>query len=133
MPKVVARWATSSSLADCICGEYICILDTSFESLPRRQTDRAYIIPQKTRAVKFNVKDGETVFVKRPKGFEKQFRKICPRCHLWVAYWVTEARSKAEYAYVVEGAVAEDVAATKMRVEAAADAAEAVVVEANFT
>lgn len=94
-------------------------MDTSIECLPRRQTDGAYIVPQKTRAAKFNVKDGETVLVKRNDAFEKQFRAICPRCHLWVVYTSTQPRLAAEYVYIVDGAVAEDPASTKMRLEQA--------------
>ncbi|KAI0003107.1 hypothetical protein BJV74DRAFT_815551 [Russula compacta] len=104
MPKVVSRSAVSTSadgtprsprlhVTDCICGEFILVIDAALSSLPRRQTDGAVIVRSqdkdgvKARAFKLNAQPCEPILIERSRGgHERQYRFQCPRCTLPVAY-----------------------------------------------
>ncbi|KAI8853521.1 hypothetical protein BC829DRAFT_289820 [Chytridium lagenaria] len=98
MPKIISSSIVSASQEHtgkeknrlhvyyCICGEFLLILDTVINKLPRRQTDGAYILNTKKRTHKLNTVPGPIKIVKREKGFEKQCRYCCPRCGLFVSY-----------------------------------------------
>lgn len=92
----------------CYCGEYIIIIDKDIRKLPQRKTDKALVIINNKRSFKLNVADGSWVILKRPSGYEKQFRMKCPRCKLFVAYQFTEKIKEGPYTYIVEGALIEN-------------------------
>ncbi|KZO97991.1 hypothetical protein CALVIDRAFT_49780 [Calocera viscosa TUFC12733] len=123
MPKVVSRSAASSSNAGtgadgqplrvyyCLCGEFILVSDKRLSVFPQRKTDDAYVMRSKGPGApifKFNVNEGGRVFVKRPTGLELQYRFLCPRCELLVAYQTQSAPiGQADYMYCVYGALSE--------------------------
>ncbi|KAJ7283903.1 hypothetical protein C8J57DRAFT_1171860 [Mycena rebaudengoi] len=97
---------------DCICGEFILVIDKSIASLPRRQTDGAIIIRAQdseggpARVFKLNAVAGEPVLLERPGGHERQFRFLCPRCTLPIGYQCTPPPVKtAPYVYIFTGAL----------------------------
>ncbi|ORX93073.1 hypothetical protein K493DRAFT_176342, partial [Basidiobolus meristosporus CBS 931.73] len=115
MPKIVSNSTVATTDANeadnqplkvyyCLCGEYILIIDCVLDSLPRRKTDHAIILPRGQRHYKVNVKRGETVMLKRPNGYEKQYRLLCPRCQVIVAYEANPNPS-GEYTYILDGAI----------------------------
>ncbi|KAJ3287098.1 hypothetical protein HK104_008760 [Borealophlyctis nickersoniae] len=120
MPKIVSSStvSTSTELPDatgknlhtyyCIfCNEYVLIVDKRLKKLPRRKTDRAYIVSQK-RTYKPNLeREGEYILIKRPNGYEKQRRYQCPQCKVPVAY-----EQKGDILYIFENAVRSAEAAT---------------------
>ncbi|CAI2166247.1 2979_t:CDS:10 [Funneliformis geosporum] len=84
-------------------------LDARLEKLPRRTTDKAYIVSNGKRVYKLNaVEAPNPVILKRPDGYEKQYRLNCPRCNLFLAYEVTEERKKGPHTYIVEGSLTEN-------------------------
>ncbi|TPX54615.1 hypothetical protein SeMB42_g00191 [Synchytrium endobioticum] len=113
MPKVISSSTVSSKTAQdtssshirvyyCrFCSEFILIIDTALHNLPRRTTDSACIISAH-RAAKWNTKNGAVRILKRHNGYEKQYRRACPRCQLPVGYTVS---TDPEYTYVVPDAL----------------------------
>ncbi|KIM29596.1 hypothetical protein M408DRAFT_15909 [Serendipita vermifera MAFF 305830] len=122
MPKVISRSTVSASTDApalqsstaalktyyCICGEFILVVDTALHSLPRRQTDNAFIMRTKATEThkaciyKLNAKDTGAVLVQRPRGLERQIRMHCPRCNLPVAY---RNEQVAPFIYIKPGAL----------------------------
>jgi len=123
MPKVVSRSAASTSNARtgsdgrplrvyyCLCGEFILVSDKRLVGFPQRKTDDAYVMRSKGPGApifKFNVNEGGRLFVKRLNGLELQYRFVCPRCELLVAYQTQSAPlGQADYVYCVYGALSE--------------------------
>ncbi|KAJ8086778.1 hypothetical protein PM082_005603 [Marasmius tenuissimus] len=126
MPKVVSRSAVSSStdaqptassaaalrVYYCICGEFILVIDKSLSSLPHRKIDNASVIRSQSsdsgpaRVFKLNTVAGDAVLIERENGHERQFRHLCPRCTLPVAYTSTPPPVKnAPFIYVLAGAL----------------------------
>ncbi|XP_055330458.1 STING ER exit protein-like [Paramacrobiotus metropolitanus] len=70
----------------CICGQMLCILDCPFEKLPLRSTDGSRVIDGAKHAYKLTCIDGEVVYLRRPDGIEKQYRKKCSTCGIWAFY-----------------------------------------------
>ncbi|KAI9197269.1 uncharacterized protein BJ171DRAFT_585782 [Polychytrium aggregatum] len=108
MPKIISSSIISASdhqnekplhVYYCICGEYVLIIDKEIDYLPKRPTDRSYVLTNK-RVFRFNTVDGPTVVIKRPSGFEKQCRRHCPRCQLPIAY-----HQNGENQYLIDGSV----------------------------
>ncbi|RKP04907.1 hypothetical protein THASP1DRAFT_20525 [Thamnocephalis sphaerospora] len=131
MPKIISRTVVSTSdqapqlerpplhTYYCVCGEFALIsaTDAQLERLPKRQTDLAAIVSRERRVFRLNAKDGAVVLVKRNDKMEKQLRKQCTRCGLWIAYEVPDAPESERmlpFVYVVDGAlVAEENTATE--------------------
>lgn len=100
MPKVVSRSIVCSDSKDqeeyseerplniyyCLCGKLSLILDCSIEKLPLRKTDGARVIDGSQRAHKITYDIGETVYIKRDAGIERQFRLNCKDCRLPIFY-----------------------------------------------
>ncbi|THV08420.1 hypothetical protein K435DRAFT_771927 [Dendrothele bispora CBS 962.96] len=126
MPKVVSRSAVSSStdaqptassaaalrVYYCICGEFILVLDASLSALPRRKTDKAFIIrcqdgdSAKARVFKLNAVSGDPILLEREGGHEHQYRFLCPRCTLPIGYQSTPPPAKSgQFLYVLPGAL----------------------------
>ena len=53
--------------------------DCAVEKLPLRKLDHARVIDGNKHAYKINTTEGETVYLKRAKGIERQFRQKCKR------------------------------------------------------
>ncbi|CAK5275593.1 unnamed protein product [Mycena citricolor] len=135
MPKVVSRSAVFSRSRhpqepvplpplqliyayirlDCICGEFILVIDKSLASLPRRPTDGAIIIraqdngdDEKARVFKLNAVVGDPILVERTGGHECQYRFTCPRCTLPIGYQATPPPMKSgPYVYLLSGALSQ--------------------------
>ncbi|CAH1761049.1 12805_t:CDS:2 [Entrophospora sp. SA101] len=100
MPKIVSSSTISSSeqvnkRPEQHLHVYYCLCNAKLEKLPRRKTDKAYIIA-----------NGKRIY--KPDGYEKQFRLHCPRCNLLIAYEMTERRKNGQYTYIVEGSLTEN-------------------------
>ncbi|KAK0206368.1 hypothetical protein DFS33DRAFT_584762 [Desarmillaria ectypa] len=126
MPKVVSRSAVSSStdaqptassaaslrVYYCICGEFILVIDKSLTALPKRKTDGAIIVRSqdsegaKARVFKLNANLGDPLLIERQGGHERQYRFLCPRCTLPVAYQSTPPPAKSgPFIYLLPGAL----------------------------
>ncbi|PBK72761.1 uncharacterized protein ARMOST_05127 [Armillaria ostoyae] len=126
MPKVVSRSAVSSStdaqptassaaslrVYYCICGEFILVIDKSLTALPKRKTDGAIVVRSqdsddaKARVFKLNANLGDPVLIERQGGHERQYRFLCPRCTLPVAYQSTPPPAKSgPFIYLLPGAL----------------------------
>jgi hypothetical protein len=95
MPKIVSKSTVSSSdqqgnndnsssntklhVYYCLCSEFILVIDHDLQQLPRRHTDKSYIVANAGRTFKLTVEQGETTIIRREEGYEKQHRLVCPR------------------------------------------------------
>lgn len=70
----------------CLCGQLALVIDTSIEKLPLRPVDKARVIDNTKHAHKITAQDDETVYIRREKGVEKQYRKKCIKCGLPIYY-----------------------------------------------
>nr|CAG4644417.1 EOG090X0H7H [Lepidurus arcticus] len=100
MPKIVSRSIVCSDSKDqeeynqstplhplyCLCGMMTLILDAPLEKLPLREKDGARVIDGKKHANKLTCDQGETVYIRRPGGIEKQYRYKCKKCSLPLFY-----------------------------------------------
>ncbi|KAI9305021.1 hypothetical protein BJ944DRAFT_288161 [Cunninghamella echinulata] len=121
MPKIVSSSTISSSSFDdsndskrhklkvyyCLCSEFLLVIDLDLRQLPRRKTDNSIIVDNTKRTYKLTADSKGPVIIKRPDGFEKQFRYHCPRCELLVAYEMKEERKTDTYTYIVDGSLTE--------------------------
>ncbi|RKP23291.1 hypothetical protein SYNPS1DRAFT_18845 [Syncephalis pseudoplumigaleata] len=121
MPKIVSRTVISTSDQQpqeerpplhtyyCICGEFALISDVQVELLPKRQTDLAAILSCERRVFRLHARDGDPLLLRRGESsYEKQFRKYCTRCNLWLAYQVPVQPDNDQplpYLYIVDGAL----------------------------
>ena len=101
MPKVVSRSIAVTDSKDeseqkeekplclynCICGQLCLIVDRPLEYLPLRERDGARVVDTAKHSHRITCADSEEiVYLKRNNGVEKQFRKKCKRCELFIMY-----------------------------------------------
>ncbi|RUP52375.1 UPF0428 protein CXorf56-like protein [Jimgerdemannia flammicorona] len=79
MPKIVSHCIVSSSdqtnetssgqhpllVYYCLCSEFILVIDMALERLPRRQTDRAFIVDNTKRTYKLTAEQGTATILQR--------------------------------------------------------------------
>ncbi|OQV12805.1 putative UPF0428 protein CXorf56-like protein [Hypsibius exemplaris] len=87
----------------CLCGNMLCIIDCPEEKLPLRPTDGSRVIDGSKHAYKLVCDDGDVVYLKRPEGIEKQYRKKCRNCGVW-AFYEHKQRS-SPVVFVLRGAL----------------------------
>ncbi|KAK0191136.1 hypothetical protein F5146DRAFT_1103293 [Armillaria mellea] len=122
MPKVVSRSAVSSSTdaqptaSSAASLRVYCalmlVIDKSLTALPKRKTDGAIVVRSqdsddaKARVFKLNANLSDPVLVERQGGHERQYRFLCPRCTLPVAYQSTPPPAKSgPFIYLLPGAL----------------------------
>lgn len=102
MPKVVSRSIACSDTRKeenynddrslnvyyCLCGQLFLIIDCTLDELPFRQVDRSRILDGSKHAFKLSKeeKSEHLVYLRRDNGIEKQYRKRCQNCGLFVFY-----------------------------------------------
>lgn len=88
------------------CSSHLLITDTQLQKLPRRKTDRAYVLDKKKHLARLNVKEAGKIMLKRGEGkMEKQFRMNCVNCGLFVCYRAEEDVEASTLVYLVDGAL----------------------------
>jgi hypothetical protein len=118
MPKVVSRSIACSDSRDeeeteekalnvyhCICGQLALILNCTLEKLPLRERDNARVVDGAHHAHRLSVRppsEDEVVYLKRPQGLERQYRKKCKRCNLLIMY---QHDPKSNVTFIVNGAL----------------------------
>ncbi|RNA00792.1 hypothetical protein BpHYR1_050064 [Brachionus plicatilis] len=70
----------------CLCGQLALVIDISIEKLPLRPVDKARVIDYTRHAHKLTAQDDNTVYIRREKGVERQYRKKCIKCSLPIYY-----------------------------------------------
>ncbi|XP_061998475.1 UPF0235 protein At5g63440 isoform X1 [Rosa rugosa] len=88
------------------CGSHLLITDTQLQKMPKRKTDKAYVLDKTKHLARLNISEGGKVILKRSEGkLEKQFRMNCVGCELFVFYRSEEDLEGASLIYVVDGAL----------------------------
>ncbi|KAM0060081.1 putative YggU-like superfamily protein [Helianthus debilis subsp. tardiflorus] len=89
------------------CSSHVLITDTQLQKMPKRKTDKAYVLDKKKHLTRLNINQaGGKVLLKRGEGkLEKQFRMNCMGCGLFVCYRSEEDLESASFIYVVDGAL----------------------------
>lgn len=74
--------------------------------MPKRKTDKAYVLDKSKQLARFNIDEGGKVVLKRGEGkLEKQYRMNCMGCGLWVCYRAEQDFQTASFIYVLDGAL----------------------------
>ncbi|KAK7275116.1 hypothetical protein RIF29_16223 [Crotalaria pallida] len=68
------------------CGSHVLITDTQLQKMPKRKTDKAYVLDKTKHLARFNIHDAGKVLLKRDEGkLDKQFQMnyewMASRCH----------------------------------------------------
>lgn len=79
------------------CGESVLILgpDVALADLPRRRTDGAIVLERGKTEYRLNSKRRETKVLKRPNGYERQYRFGCWNCGITLGYRAEEGEDAA--------------------------------------
>lgn len=74
--------------------------------MPRRNTDRAYVLDKTKHLARFNIDEAGNVLLKRGEGkVEKQFRMNCIGCGLFVCYRSQQDLDSSTLIYVLDKAL----------------------------
>ncbi|XP_024968853.1 UPF0235 protein At5g63440 isoform X3 [Cynara cardunculus var. scolymus] len=88
------------------CSSHVLITDTQLQKMPKRKTDKAYVLDKKKHLTRLNINEAGKILLKRGEGkLEKQFRMNCMGCGLFVCYRSEEDLESASFIYVVDGAL----------------------------
>ncbi|OIW12819.1 hypothetical protein TanjilG_24752 [Lupinus angustifolius] len=88
------------------CGSHVLITDTQLQKMPKRKTDKSYVLDKTKHLARFNINDAGNVLLKRGQGkLEKQFRMNCIGCGLFVCYRSQHDFESSSFIYVVDGSL----------------------------
>ena len=91
--------------------------DTQLQKMPKRKTDKAYVLDKTKHLARFNVHQAGKVLLKRGEGkLEKQFRMNCMGCGLFVCYRADQDFDSSSLIYVLDGALSTVAAETNPQV-----------------
>lgn len=80
--------------------------DTQLQKMPKRKTDKAYVLDKTKHLARFNVHHAGKVLLKRGEGkLEKQYRMNCMGCGLFVCYRADHDFESSSLIYVLDGAL----------------------------
>jgi hypothetical protein len=81
-------------------------IDTQLQKMPRRNTDKAYVLDKTKHLARFNIHEAGNVLLKRGQGrVEKQFRMNCIGCGLFVCYRSQPEFDSSSFIYVLDAAL----------------------------
>eukprot|EP00359_Climacostomum_virens_P004683 CAMPEP_0204905508 /NCGR_PEP_ID=MMETSP1397-20131031/5458_1 /ASSEMBLY_ACC=CAM_ASM_000891 /TAXON_ID=49980 /ORGANISM="Climacostomum Climacostomum virens, Strain Stock W-24" /LENGTH=190 /DNA_ID=CAMNT_0052074393 /DNA_START=293 /DNA_END=863 /DNA_ORIENTATION=- len=69
-----------------LCGAHVLVTNQEVQKLNRRRTDKAFIFTEDDGVFQRYMTPGETVYLRRKGGIEKQYRWNCKECGVFVAY-----------------------------------------------
>jgi len=127
MPKVISRSIVCSDTKNeeefneektlqvyhCLCGQLCLIIDQCLDRLPFRKRDKSRVIDTSKHVYKLKLDDSqedEIVYLKRDAGVEKQYRKKCKNCGLFIMYR-TDQRNE-NVLFVMNGSLVEQLQPT---------------------
>ncbi|XP_024540555.1 UPF0235 protein At5g63440 isoform X1 [Selaginella moellendorffii] len=95
------------------CGSHVLITDTQLQRMPKRKTDKAYVLDKSKHIARLNTVEAGKQILKRGEGrAEKQYRMKCSGCGLFVCYRAEEDLQAAELLYVIDGSLSSVAAET---------------------
>lgn len=95
------------------CGSHVLITDTQLQKMPKRKTDKAYVLDRNKHLARLNVLEAGKHLLKRGEGMvERQFRMKCTGCELFVCYRSEEDLETAPLLYITDGALSSVAAET---------------------
>ncbi|XP_024525762.1 UPF0235 protein At5g63440 isoform X3 [Selaginella moellendorffii] len=95
------------------CGSHVLITDTQLQRMPKRKTDKAYVLDKSKHIARLNTVEAGKQILKRGEGrAEKQYRMKCSGCGLFVCYRAEEDLQAAELLYVIDGSLSSMAAET---------------------
>jgi len=88
------------------CGESVLILgpEVSLTDLPRRKTDGAIVLERGVTVFKLKSKPTETKVLKRPGGYERQYRFGCWNCGVQLGYRAEDGGDSVALTYLLADA-----------------------------
>ncbi|KAJ8424790.1 hypothetical protein Cgig2_017306 [Carnegiea gigantea] len=88
------------------CSSHVLITDTQLQKLPRRKTDKSYVLDKTKHLARLNTSEAGKVVLKRGEGkLEKQYRMNCLGCGLFVCYRAEEDMELASFTYIIDDAL----------------------------
>ncbi|CAN6567353.1 unnamed protein product [Malus baccata var. baccata] len=90
------------------CGSHLLITYTQLQKMPKRKTDKAYVLDKSKHLARLNIAEAGKVLLKRCLiffSFSLRFRMNCVGCGLFVFYRSEEDLEGASFIYVVDGSL----------------------------
>merc|ERR1712137_355565 len=88
-----------------ICGELSCTTDADIPKLPKRSTDKAFVMDEATHFTKKYTNFGEEILLRRQNGVEKQYRFYCKQCRQPLGYRPSPPSETSKYTYFYKDAL----------------------------